>query len=252
MQYCSHCNAALAGRFCNACGRESAPSGAMIEVPYSVGATAGALQPAPACPPHATPGYVAPVAGVPVQSMGSTADNRFTHDAEFLLRSTGERIAWQGKPSIMSLLPRALGWASAILLAALFAFTLRHGFGWILIWVLLAAIHLGTGYLNWRHTTYRITSQRLEYSCGVFSATTAASPVAEIGNVTIIRPFPWNFLGLGHLELDIPDQAAFPRNGAALPNVRLRYLPNLEQTRDLIHSSSTIFNQLWDRQRYGA
>ncbi len=106
------------------------------------------------------------------------------------------------------------------------------------------------GYLNWQHTTYRITSQRIEYSKGIFSSATAASPLVQIANVTILRPFPWNLMKLGHLELDIPDQAARAKVGFR-PKVRLEFLPNLETTRDLIHSSSAISNQLWDQHRYG-
>lgn len=246
MAHCSKCNAEVVGRFCTACGKDSAePQGATIEVAAcNVTASGAAAQPALA----REPGYVAPVAGVPVQSMGSTADNRFTHDAEFLLRNTGERIAWQGKPSIVSIAPRVIVWAVLLVFALMLAAAIHHG-GFILPLMLIAALHTGAGYLNWRHTTYRITSQRLEYSSGVFSCTTAASPLNRIGNVTILRPFPWNILGLGHLELDIPDEAR-ARNRVRR-RVLLHCLQNLETTRDLIHSSSAITNQLWDAHRYG-
>lgn len=246
MAYCATCNVEVAGKFCTHCGGETVSQAVTIEAPVIVQQAAVGAQ-------HIStrgPGYAVPVAGAPVQSMGSTADNRFTHDAEFLLRSTGERIAWQGKPSIYCLVPRAVIWAAVILIALIASIGLGHGGGWVLFWILAAAVNVGAGYLNWKHTTYRITSQRIEYSSGVFSATTAAKPLSHIGNVTILRPFPWNLMKLGHLELDIPDETQRARNGV-VSRVRLKYLENLETTRDLIHSSSAIGNQLWDQHRYG-
>jgi hypothetical protein len=248
MTYCSQCGSPVAGRFCASCGKDSEmPVGVTIAAPVKVGLQGMAAQPLMA----REPGYVAPVTGTPMQSMGATAANRFTHDAERLLRSTGERIAWQGKPSLIILMPRVVGWAVMILLSMMLAGAIRQGGGWVLFFLLMAALHLGAGYLNWLHTTYRITSQRLEYSSGVFSCSTAASPLSQIGNVTIRRPFPWNLMGLGHIELDIPDQAARGRAGAR-PKVMLKCLQHLETTRDLIHSSSTITNQAWDQRRFGA
>lgn len=55
-------------------------------------------------------GFVAPMGGVPAPSMGSTVDNRFTRDADTVLRGTGERIAWQGKPWLLYLLGPAFKW----------------------------------------------------------------------------------------------------------------------------------------------
>ena len=245
MNYCSACSIETPGRFCTSCGRESAlSSGAMIEVSVSGRETSATARPVNG----RAPGYVAPVSAVPAQSMGSTADNRFTYDAEFLLRQTGERIAWQGKPSILSIIPRAIGWGIVLLLSM--AILGAQHIGFISLLAFIAALQVGAGYLNWRNTTYRITSQRVEYSRGVLSSTTAASPLIHVGNVTIVRPFPWNLLGLGHLELDIPDQATRAKNGVQ-PKVVLRCLQHLETTRDLIHSSSAILNQVWDQRRYG-
>lgn len=243
MNHCSYCNTPLNGRYCTGCGTDSATvQGATIEVSAGQSTTAAATQRAF----DRSPGYVAPTAGVPAQSMGSTADNGFTHDAEFLLRSTGERIAWQGKPSVLMIVPRAVAWGLILFVCA---GLLRHHMGLLFGVFLIAAFQVGARYLNWRNTTYRITSQRLEYSGGVFSCTTAATPLNRIGNVTILRPFPWLFFGLGHLELDIPDEANRSNKGVHT-RVLLKCLPNLETTRDLIHSSSAIGNQLWDQYRY--
>lgn len=244
MRKCSNCNAELTGRFCVVCRRDpDAPHGAKIDVPVKTGASSGPGQVVMA----RKAGYVSPVAAAPMHPIGSTPNNRFTEDAEFLLCSTGERIAWQGKPSILSLVPRAIGWGVVLLFAVAVLDVNRIGIVFALAFV--AVLHVGAAYLNWRNTTYRITSQRIEYSRGVMSCTTAASPLSEIGNVTILRPFPWNMFGLGHLELDIPDKSTRVR-GPERP-LLLRCLQHLETTRDLIHSSSAILNQVWDRQRLG-
>jgi hypothetical protein len=190
------------------------------------------------------PGYVRPAA-TPAPTMGETDNNRFTENAERILRGTGERIAWQGKPSPVFLVPRMAVWSVVLLFAIFWAASIGAGWGWVLFWTCFAAIHLGIRYLEWHNTLYRVTSQRLEVTQGVFVQKTDTVNLVEIRQVRIERRFPWNFLGLGDLIVDALEISA----GSA--NLRLRGIRDVPTVRDLIHGSSNITGQLWDERRFG-
>ena len=186
MAYCSKCSAAVNGRFCTVCGKDTASESA-IEIPARVETVS------------------VPFADVPRPSMASIADNQFTAVADHLVTGMKEQIAWQGKPSLMILLPRVISWGVIILLAMVIAASLRQGGGkWVLFWMFAAVLHVWAGYLDWRNTTYRVTSQRIEYSGGILSCNTAASPLSQIANVTILRPALWNLMDWGILSLTFP------------------------------------------------
>ena len=249
MAYCSHCRIQVASRYCSSCGQLADAQSAVIDVARSVELVDHPPANIARGPISNPSGYVAPMAGRPAPSMGSTDTNRFTKNADAMLRSTGELMAWEGKPSQVMLLPPAALWTAVLLVAIIWAFQIHGGWVWVLFWLAFAAVHLGREFLTWLHTRYRITSQRLEYTSGVFSSRTVATPLSSIGDVIIHRPFPLNLFGFGNIDLDLPDRTRLQQGGH--PRLRLRCIRDLECVRDLIHSSSNITGQVWDNYRFG-
>lgn len=241
MPFCTECRTIATGNYCTGCGRQfSANAPAPPRAVQAVSALVSVESRTP-------PGYVPPISRVPTPSMGATDNNHFTSDAECILQSTGERIAWQGKPSMMLLIPRVAAWTAVLFLASSWALSSRSGWAWVLLWMSCAAMYVGGGYLRLRSTMYRISSQRLEITSGLLNTNTETINLMAIGQVRIENRFPWSLFGIGDLVLDASEMSA--ENGSG--NLRLVGIRNLSSVRDLIHSSSNIMGQLWDERRFG-
>lgn len=244
MPWCSGCGTQTSSRFCPDCGTEIGGASAPPAIALSA---RGGMAAAPALAPQnsqVVPQGWVPPAVKPVSSMGTTENNQFTENAHAMLGTSGERIAWKGKPSWKCLAPRIAGWVAVYFLALMWS-----GFALGVFVLFLGLVHVGVGYWSLHNTHYKLTSQRLEVKRGFLSQTNNTFNLIEINQVRIVRPFPLPLLGLANMQLDVVD----PESRAAAPQaLELRGLTDAEVLRDLIHSSSNLMGQVWDERRFGS
>jgi len=248
---CPTCGAPLNGPFCSQCGHAATAGPAtLIDAPTADGtqflqAVPPARRPANA-PPALRSSHVPSVEGAPTPTLDSTDNNRFTEAAGYVLNTVGERTVWQGKPSPIYLIKGIVVWILVVGLAAYGLSqlpTLPFDGAWVIVtlaaWALLK---IGWSWLRLRNTLYRLSSQRLEKTDGVFGRTSVTVELLNIKRAVITEPFPWRLFGLGNLELDASTGERWTLMG----------IRDVRTVRDLIHSSSGITGQLWDQRRFGA
>lgn len=90
----------------------------------------------------------------------------------------------------------------------------------LLIWLVVPLFLLIWRWLETRMTVYRLTTQRLFCSTGVFSRKTEVIELYRIRDMKILQPFLMRLVGLGVLWLDTSDHSA--------PQIALRGVADVE------------------------
>jgi hypothetical protein len=221
MTTCNHCGVSADSNFCPNCGnRKSAPVAAPA-MPLSVrmvqethdGNTihAQALQLAPAAygqPPSNPQANLVP--SVPVQRSVQTfeagqlsgnihaiGNDKVTGTAAKVLNQSDEAMGWQGAPSIYVLIPLTLKYFGAF-----FFTTLLFRNGWVSFLLLFAAaIHILLRYYEISRTAYKLSSQRLEVTSGLFNRLTVAFEVHQLGDAVIYRPFYLDHFQVANVQI---------------------------------------------------
>lgn len=107
-----------------------------------------------------------------------------TTAALHILNQSDERMAWSETPSPVLLLPLGLKY-----LAATGVLTYGTGNLYVLLAMLMAAgIHAGLRLLAIKGTVYRLSSQRLEVTAGLWNQTTVTYENFRLGDAVIVRP----------------------------------------------------------------
>lgn len=199
MTPCYACSTMSASLFCPSCGtRKSAQTTAAAELVRVYEGPEGTLvQTAAVTAPRPVALQAVPPPPVHMHRTVETVDIRnvsgnlhhinqggVTTAAIRALHQSDEQMAWSEKPSPFLLLPLGLKYFAA--LCALTYFT-RSIYA-ILFLLFIAAIHAGLRFLEINGTTYRLSSQRLEVTAGLFNQTTVTYENFRLGDAVIVRP----------------------------------------------------------------
>jgi len=107
-----------------------------------------------------------------------------TTEALFALYKSDERMAWSEQPSPYLLVPLGLKYFAAFCFLAAGTRNIYV----LLLLLFAAAIHGGLRFLELNGTTYRLSSQRLEITAGLFNQTTVTYENFRLGDAVIVRP----------------------------------------------------------------
>jgi hypothetical protein len=131
-----------------------------------------------------------------MQNIGQGA---VTSRARQILRQSDEGMVWEDSPTPMLLFGTAVKWALVNVAAFLWAAGSGSGWGWVLIWMLAATVHLALKFFELKGTRYRMTSQRLEMTAGMFTRATVTYELHHLGDATIVSPFLLRQVGRANL-----------------------------------------------------
>ena len=147
-----------------------------------------------------------------------------------------EETVWTGTPSqwtnvkafvLCALAEAALWIIGAVFLSQVEGKPIRQA-----VWLSLLPLSLGpilTALWYWlmvRHTRYKITSQRLLITTGIFSRATEEVELFRIKDTALVEPFLLRLVGLGHVMLMSSDRT--------MPTVVLRAVPKARSLREMV------------------
>ena len=96
----------------------------------------------------------------------------------------------------------------------------------IFSWLCVPIVFALAAWLKVYNTTYKITSQRLVMSTGVFSKHTEELDLYRVKDITLDQPFLLRMFSLGNIVLRTSDKST--------PIVRLKAVPKAENLREVI------------------
>lgn len=221
MTTCNHCGVAADSNFCPNCGNRKCAPVAAPAMPLSVrmvhenqhGDLIHAQAAQMVASPYAQCQTSSPtniVPSVPVQRSVQTFDagqltgnihtigkDKVTGQAAKVLNQSDEAMGWEGAPSIYVLIPLLLKYSGAFFLTTLL---FRSG---LLSFLLLftAAIHIFLRYYEISRTEYKLSSQRLEVTAGLFNRVTLAHEVHQLGDAVICRPFYLDHFKVANVQI---------------------------------------------------
>jgi hypothetical protein len=218
---CANCGMESQGRFCPRCGidKEVPPvraQGSHIIVPSSP-----SIQPSQA--------EARQLGNVNVTAPIGQMQGRFKEMEVGSVSSRGGRLVtdegmvWEEKPNPIVLAGLVFKYFIAlIVILLLYANVPSQGEGTtLLLWLVIAVGHIGLRFWEIASTKYRMTSQRLEVTAGLFNQKTVAYELYQMAPAVITRPLLLRLVKTGNLT--IPS-----------PFIILRAIRNPEVVRDLI------------------
>jgi hypothetical protein len=138
--------------------------------------------------------------------------------------ATDEGMVWEEKPSLILLAGLIGKYLVAIVLAAMFFNNVagaQGGAQFLLLLLVVAAIHIGLRFWEIRSTKYRMTSQRLEITAGLFNQKTATFELYQMAAGQITRPLLLRLVKTGNLFIPSPP-------------IQLKAIRNPEVVRDML------------------
>lgn len=141
-------------------------------------------------------------------------------------------MGWEGQPSPATLIPLALKYTATLLVSLV----LFRNFYLAFFWLLIGSIHVGLRYFALIRTSYRLSSQRLQVTEGMFSQTTTPYELFRLGEGLIKTPFHLSFFKVSNLYLG---------NGPVLLGIT-----NAEAVRDMIREFGFTEGARLDKVRW--
>ena len=149
-----------------------------------------------------------------------------------------ETEVWRGTPSLVENLPRYLGLAVVLAIVTVGALLLDPApgspvetavrAGLALVYVAVALVAL-VRFLRTRSTRYRLTTERLQISTGIFSTREDDVELRRVRDLGVERPALLRMFGRGHVVVTSADTSA--------PRVVLRAIPDPQGVRDRIRAA---------------
>ena len=218
---CANCGMESQGRFCPRCGidKESLPAttpGSHIIVPSTP-----AVQPARAEPRQlGNMNVTAPIGQMQGRFKEMEAGSVSSRGGRLV---TDEGMVWEEKPNPVILAGLVFKYLVAlVVILFLYANVPSQGEGTtLLLWFVIALAHIGLRFWEISSTKYRMTSQRLEITAGMFNQKTVAFELYQMAPAVITRPLLLRLVKTGNLTI-------------TSPFIILRAIRNPEVVRDLI------------------
>ncbi len=149
------------------------------------------------------------------------------------MSETQEQIVWEGSQSqVLNFgIFISMGIVSIIIIALSILF-----FPLALVLVIIPLIYIFIKWLIVRNHRYKVTTERIFYTTGIFSKKTEALELYRVRDVDMYEPFWQRLFKLGNVALTTSDKTsmnfllkAVPRPGELMNNIR----KNVEQRRDV-------------------
>ncbi len=150
--------------------------------------------------------------------------------------NTDERIIWGDKPSLALLFGLVIKYALVLMISLYITVSFPNS-NFIPYVLALAVVHIGLRAWGLYSTSYRLSSQRLEVTAGLFSQATVAYELHLMGNSQIHRSLILRMIQRGDLHL-------------SNPNLVLRAISKPEAVRDLIRNLGQREAQRMDKIRW--
>ncbi len=122
----------------------------------------------------------------------------------------GERILWEGRPSLIAYILGPVFWMIFLVVAGGIGFLYMNGMIHsssdiptmaclipLILVILFSAIYLVLAFLEWGHTFYAITNMRVLTQYGVLSTKLASVKFDKIQNSTVLQSFIEKIIGCG-------------------------------------------------------
>src|SRR4030095_8718475 len=137
-----------------------------------------------------------------------------------------EEIIWQGSQSQVLNFGT---YVSVFIITAIFAVLGFFLFPWITVLVIVPLIYLFYKWLIIRNNRYKITTERIFFTSGIFSKKTDALELYRVRDLDMYEPFWQRIFKLGNIEIDSADQTN--------PKFFLKAVPNPTKLLDDIRRS---------------
>jgi hypothetical protein len=219
---CANCGMESDGRFCPRCGIDKVnppvpAGGSHIIVPNSP-----SIQPSQPEPRQlGNMNVTAPIGQMQGRFKEMDAGSVSSRGGRLV---TDEGMVWEEKPNPIILAGLVFKYFVA-LIVILFLFGnvsgLQDAGTILLLWFVAAVVHVGLRFWEIRSTKYRMTSQRLEVTAGLFNQRTIAYELFQMAPAVITRPLLLRLVKTGNLTI-------------SPPFIVLRAIRNPEVVRDLI------------------
>ena len=219
---CANCGMESDGRFCPRCGIDKVnppvpAGGSHIIVPSSP-----SIQPSQPEPRQlGNMNVTAPIGQMQGRFKEMDAGSVSSRGGRLV---TDEGMVWEEKPNPIILAGLVFKYFVA-LIVILFLFGnvsgLQDAGTILLLWFVAAVVHVGLRFWEIRSTKYRMTSQRLEVTAGLFNQRTIAYELFQMAPAVITRPLLLRLVKTGNLTI-------------SPPFIVLRAIRNPEVVRDLI------------------
>jgi len=234
---CANCGMESDGRFCPRCGidKENPPvpaGGSHIIVPNSA-----SIQPSQAQPRQlGNMNVTAPIGQMQGRFREMEAGSVSSRGGRLV---TDEGMVWEEKPNPIILAGLVFKYFVAlIVILFLYANVPSQGEGsTLLLWLVIAVGHIGLRFWEIRSTKYRMTSQRLEVTAGMFNQRTIAYELFQMAPAVITRPLLLRLVKTGNLTI-------------SPPFIVLRAIRNPEVVRDLIRDFGQTEASRMDKIRW--
>jgi Bacterial PH domain len=202
---CQNCGSESSGRFCPECGHDKGASDSAITASASMTSAAAAparIERAASMDPTAIPvDSSVPIAQLQGRFKEIQAGTVTARGSRFM---TDEGMVWEDKPSVILITGLVAKYLIAMV-ATLWLFSNipnSSGAGtFLLLLFVVGAIHVGLRFWEIHSTKYRMTSQRLEVTAGLFNQRTVTYELHQMGAGQITRPFLLRLVKTGNLSL---------------------------------------------------
>jgi len=201
---CQNCGSESSGRFCPDCGHDKGASDSP--------ATATSIAPAATAPARIERAASMDPTAIPVDSAAPIAQlqGRFREMQAGTVTARGSRLmtdegmVWEEQPSVI-LIAGLIAKYLLAMVATLWLFSIvpnaNGGGTFLLLLMAVAAIHVGLRFWEIRSTKYRMTSQRLEVTAGLFNQRTVTYELHQMAAGQITRPFLLRLVKTGNLSI---------------------------------------------------
>jgi len=202
---CQNCGSESSGRFCPDCGHDKGAADSPAPVSTSI-------TPAAAAPARIERAASMDPTTIPVDSAApiTQLQGRFREMQAGTVTARGSRLmtdegmVWEEQPSVI-LIASLIAKYLIAMVATVWLFSIvpnANGGGTFLLLLMgVAAIHVGLRFWEIRSTKYRMTSQRLEVTAGLFNQRTVTYELHQMAAGQITGPFLLRLVKTGNLSI---------------------------------------------------
>jgi hypothetical protein len=222
---CGNCGVESSGRFCPECGHDKESGASPAGISPAI-APAGVTRAMTTRPPEMNPQTIPVDSTAPIEQLqGRFREiNAGTVTARGGRMMTDEGMVWEEKPSPVLLLGLIAKYVIAVILTVLLFGNVPQSSGegtFLLLLFVVGVIHVGMRFWELTSTKYRMTSQRLEVTSGLFNQTTVTFELHQMAPGQITRPLFLRLVKRGNLYIPAPP-------------IFLRAIRNPEVVRDML------------------
>jgi hypothetical protein len=202
---CQNCGSESSGRFCPDCGHDKGASDSPITTAPSITSAAAAparIERAASMDPTTIPvDSAAPITELQGRFREIQAGTVTARGSRFM---TDEGMVWEDKPSVILVAGLVAKYAIAMIATVWLFSNVPQATGagtFLLLLLVVGAIHVGLRFWEIRSTKYRMTSQRLEVTAGLFNQKTVTYELHQMPAGQIARPFLLRLVKTGNLSI---------------------------------------------------